>query len=66
MKIIDARGLSCPEPVVLLRSAMESKDVYKRQPWTPAYIIGVVCAIAYVVACCMYGKKRAAKLHASL
>ena len=31
-------------------------------PWTPAYIIGVVCAIAYVVACCMYGKKRAAKL----
>ena len=35
-------------------------------PWTPAYIIGVVCAIAYVVACCMYGKKRAAKLHASL
>ena len=35
-------------------------------PWTPAYIIGVVCAIAYVVACCMYGKKRAAKLHATL
>ena len=35
-------------------------------PWTPAYIIGVVCAIAYVVACCIYGKKRAAKLHASL
>ena len=31
-------------------------------PWTPSYIIGVVCAIAYVVACCMYGKKRAAKL----
>ncbi len=31
-------------------------------PWTPAYIIGVVCAVAYVVACCMYGKKRAAKL----
>ena len=26
MKIIDARGLSCPEPVVLLRSAMESKE----------------------------------------
>ena len=31
-------------------------------PWTPAYIIGVACAVAYVVACCMYGKKRAAKL----
>ena len=31
-------------------------------PWTPAYIIGVACAAAYVVACCMYGKKRAAKL----
>ena len=31
-------------------------------PWTPAYIIGVVCAIAYVVGCCVYGKKRAAKL----
>ena len=26
MKVIDARGLSCPEPVVLLRSAMESKE----------------------------------------
>ena len=35
-------------------------------PWTPAYIIGVVCAIAYVVACCLYGKKRAVKLHATL
>ena len=31
-------------------------------PWTPAYIIGVVCAIAYVAGCCVYGKKRAAKL----
>ena len=31
-------------------------------PWTPAYIIGVVCAAAYVVGCCVYGKKRAAKL----
>ena len=26
MKIIDARGLSCPEPVVLLRSAMASNE----------------------------------------
>lgn len=26
MKVIDARWLSCPEPVVLLRSAMESKE----------------------------------------
>lgn len=26
MKIIDARGLSCPEPVVLLRSAMLSGE----------------------------------------
>ena len=34
-------------------------------PWTGAYIIGVVCAVAYVVACCLYGKKRGAKvLHA--
>ena len=31
-------------------------------PWTPSYIIGVVCAAAYVVGCCVYGKKRAAKL----
>ena len=31
-------------------------------PWTPAYIIGVVCAAAYVVGCCVYGKKRAAKV----
>lgn len=30
MKIIDARGLSCPEPVVLLRSAMASgEDAYQ-------------------------------------
>lgn len=35
-------------------------------PWTPAYIIGVASAIAYVVACCMFGKKRAAKLKATL
>ena len=35
-------------------------------PWTPAYIIGVCAAIAYVVACCLYGKKRATKLHATL
>lgn len=26
MKIIDARGLSCPEPVVLLREAMRSSE----------------------------------------
>ena len=26
MKIIDARGLSCPEPGVLLRSAMASNE----------------------------------------
>ncbi len=26
MKIVDARGLSCPEPVVLLRSAMASGE----------------------------------------
>ena len=26
MKIIDARGPSCPEPVVLLRSAMASNE----------------------------------------
>ena len=30
-------------------------------PWTIAYIIGVACGVAYVVACCLYGKKRAAK-----
>ena len=30
MKIIDARGLSCPEPVVLLRSAMSTgEDSYQ-------------------------------------
>lgn len=30
MKIIDARGLSCPEPVVLLRSAMVGgEDAYQ-------------------------------------
>ena len=30
MKIIDARGLSCPEPVVLLRTAMVSgEDSYQ-------------------------------------
>ena len=30
MKVIDARGLSCPEPVVLLRSAMErNEDAYQ-------------------------------------
>lgn len=26
MKIIDARGLSCPEPVILIRNAMQSKE----------------------------------------
>lgn len=26
MKLIDARGLSCPEPVLLLRQAMDSKE----------------------------------------
>lgn len=26
MKVIDARGLSCPEPVVLLRAAMQSGE----------------------------------------
>ena len=30
MKTIDARGLSCPEPVVLLRSAMSTgEDSYQ-------------------------------------
>lgn len=26
MKLIDARGLSCPEPVIMIRDAMKSKD----------------------------------------
>lgn len=26
MKIVDARGLSCPEPVVMTRNAMASKE----------------------------------------
>ena len=26
MKIIDARGLSCPEPVIMLRQAMTTKE----------------------------------------
>lgn len=26
MKIIDARGLSCPEPVIMIRQAMASKE----------------------------------------
>lgn len=29
-------------------------------PWTASYIIGVVFAIAYVVALCLYGRKRGA------
>ena len=31
-------------------------------PWTAAYIIGTVCAAAYLVGIIMYGKKRAAKV----
>ena len=30
-------------------------------PLSVAAVIGVACAVAYVVACCLYGKKRAAK-----
>ncbi|MDO4961076.1 MAG: sulfurtransferase TusA family protein [Eubacteriales bacterium] len=26
MKTLDARGLSCPEPVIMIRNAMASKD----------------------------------------
>ena len=26
MKILDARGLSCPEPVIMIRKAMASKE----------------------------------------
>ncbi len=46
MKVIDARGLSCPEPVVLLRAAMQSGeaagDVERIAAWdgrsyTPVY-----------------------------
>ena len=33
-----------------------------RIPWTPAYVIGVCAAIAYVVVIVCYGKKRAARL----
>ena len=35
-------------------------------PWNIAYVVGVVAAVAYVAAIIIYGKKRAAKLHASL
>lgn len=27
MKQLDARGLSCPEPVIMIRKAMMSKDI---------------------------------------
>lgn len=26
MKLLDARGLSCPEPVIMIRNAMNSKE----------------------------------------
>lgn len=26
MKVLDARGLSCPEPVIMIRQAMEKKE----------------------------------------
>lgn len=26
MKVLDARGLSCPEPVIMIRKAMSSKE----------------------------------------
>ena len=26
MKVLDARGLSCPEPVIMIRTAMMSKE----------------------------------------
>ena len=31
-------------------------------PWNISYIIGVVAAVAYVVAICVYGKNRAGRL----
>ena len=34
MKVIDARGLSCPEPVVLLRAAMQSGEAAYQIWWT--------------------------------
>ena len=38
MKSIDARGLSCPEPVILIRNAMHSKeDAYEIFLWTTRY-----------------------------
>ena len=30
-------------------------------PWAPAYVIGVVAAVAYVAAVVTWGKKRAAR-----
>ena len=33
-------------------------------PWTPAYIIGVCTAVAYVAIICWYGSKRASRLKA--
>ena len=33
-------------------------------PWTPAYIIGVCAAVAYVAIICWYGSKRASRLKA--
>ena len=35
-------------------------------PWTPAYVIGVCAAVAYVVVVIWYGKKRAARLAKAL
>ena len=28
MKLIDARGLSCPEPVIMIKKAMETKEAH--------------------------------------
>ena len=36
MKVIDARGLSCPEPVVLLRAAMRIA-AWDGRSYTPVY-----------------------------
>ena len=41
MKVIDARGLSCPEPVVLLRAAMQSRENTTRYAQHQGYQVQV-------------------------
>ena len=62
MDVREQQGQVGVDPTFVTVTFIANAQIGFHIPWTPAYIIGVCAAVAYVAIIVWYGKKRAARL----